>query len=72
MKAIIYTSNAGSTVQYAQLLANELHLPVYSAKKQRKSTCSFRDHLSWLDHGGGGIKGYKDMVKNIMSVQSVP
>ena len=29
MKAIIYTSNAGSTVQYAQLLANELHLPVY-------------------------------------------
>ena len=36
MKAIIYTSNAGSTAQYAQLLANELHLPVYSAKKQRK------------------------------------
>ena len=44
MKAIIYTSNAGSTVQYAQLLADELHLPVYS-------TCPFRDHLSWLDHG---------------------
>ena len=37
MKAIIYTSNAGSTVQYAQLLADELHLPVYSAKEAEKS-----------------------------------
>ena len=36
MKAIIYTSNAGSTVQYAQLLADELHLPVYSAKEAKK------------------------------------
>lgn len=36
MKAIIYTSNAGSTAQYAQLLANELHLPVYSAKEAKK------------------------------------
>ncbi len=52
MKAIIYTSNAGSTVRYAQLLADELHLPVYSAKEAKeKSTCPFRDHLSWLDHG---------------------
>ena len=36
MKAIIYTSNAGSTAQYAQLLENELHLPVYSAKEAKK------------------------------------
>ena len=48
MKAIIYTSNVGSTAQYAQLLANELHLPVYSAKEAKKKV---PDHLSWLDHG---------------------
>ena len=30
MKAIVYTLNAGSTAEYAQLLGNELNLPEYS------------------------------------------
>lgn len=50
MKAIIYTSNAGSTAQYAQLLANELHLPVYSAKEAKKKLLIQRSFIlagSW-------------------------
>lgn len=63
MKAIIYTSNAGSTVQYAQLLADELHLPVYSAKEAKKKVPAHSEiiYLGWIM--AGGIKGYKDMVK---------
>ena len=62
MKAIIYTSNAGSTVQYAQLLADELHLPVYSAKEAKKKVPAHSEiiYLGWIM--AGGIKGYKDMV----------
>ena len=32
MKAIVYTSNAGSTAEYTQLLGNELNHPEYSFK----------------------------------------
>lgn len=73
MKAIIYTSNAGSTVQYAQLLANELHLPVYSAKEAKKKVPAHSEiiYLGWIM--AGGIKGYKDMVKkyNVRAVCAV-
>ena len=57
MKAIIYTSNAGSTAQYAQLLANELHLPVYSAKEAKKKVPAHSEiiYLGWIM--AGGIKG---------------
>lgn len=33
MKAIVYTSNAGSTAEYAQLLGNELNHPEYSLNR---------------------------------------
>ena len=73
MKAIIYTSNAGSTVQYAQLLADELHLPVYSAKEAKKKVPAHSEiiYLGWIM--AGGIKGYKDMVKkyNVRAVCAV-
>ena len=36
MKAIVYTSNTGSTAQYAKLLAHEVKLPVYSLEEARK------------------------------------
>ena len=54
MKAIIYTSNAGSTVQYAQLLADELHLPVYSAKEAKKKVPAHSEiiYLGWIMAGG--------------------
>ena len=32
MKAIIYTSNTGSTAEYAQLLGKELNLPVHKVR----------------------------------------
>ena len=35
MKAIIYTSNTGSTAEYAQLLGNELNLPVHSLQQAK-------------------------------------
>ena len=38
MKAIIYTSNTGSTAEYAQLLGKELNLPVHSLQ-QEKTRC---------------------------------
>lgn len=36
MKAIVYTSNTGSTAEYAKLLGKELNLLVYSIKKAVK------------------------------------
>ena len=33
MKAIIYTSNTGSTDHYAKLLAGKVNLPVYNIKQ---------------------------------------
>ena len=33
MKAIIYTSNTGSTAEYAQLLGKELNLPVHKVRR---------------------------------------
>ena len=35
MKAIIYTSNTGSTAEYAQLLGKELNLPVHSLQQTK-------------------------------------
>ena len=53
MDAIIYTTNTGSTEQYAKLLAQETGLPVYSfaeAKKQvfSKAKIIYLGFGSWL------------------------
>ena len=63
MKVIVYTSNAGSTAEYAQLLGNELNLPVYSLK-QAKNNVSCGNaiiYLGWIM--AGEIKGYKRATK---------
>lgn len=39
MKAIIYTSNTGSTAEYAQLLGKELNLPVHSLAGKKHGAC---------------------------------
>lgn len=36
MRAIVYTTNAGSTEQYAELLAQETGLPVYSLAEAKE------------------------------------
>lgn len=63
MEAIVYTSNAGSTAEYAQLLGKELNLPVYSIKqaKNKVSCGSEIIYLGWIM--AGEIKGYKRAAK---------
>ena len=63
MKAIVYTSNAGSTAEYAQLLGNELNLPVYSFKQAKNKVPAGSEiiYLGWIM--AGEIKGYKRAAK---------
>ena len=63
MKAIIYTSNTGSTAEYAQLLGKELNLPVHSLQKAKNKVLSGSEiiYLGWIM--AGGIKGYKEAAK---------
>ncbi len=63
MKAIIYTSNTGSTAHYAKLLAHELNLPVYSADNAKKKVPASTEviYLGWVM--ASGIKGYADIIK---------
>jgi hypothetical protein len=63
MKAIIYTSNTGSTAEYAKLLGEEWNLPVHSLQqaKNRVPAGSEIIYLGWIM--AGGIKGYKKAAK---------
>ena len=63
MKAIIYTSNTGSTARYAKILANELNLPVYSAEDAKRYVPAGAEiiYLGWIM--AGGIKGYSQAAK---------
>ena len=63
MKAIIYTSNTGSTAEYAQLLGNQLNLPVYSLQQAKNKVLAGSEiiYLGWIM--AGEIKGYKEAVK---------
>ena len=63
MKAIIYTSNTGSTAEYAQLLGKELNLPVHSLQQEKNKVPAGSEiiYLGWIM--AGGIKGYKEAAK---------
>lgn len=63
MKAIVYTSNAGSTAEYAQLLGNELNHPEYGFKqaKNKVSCGSGIIYLGWIM--AKEIKKYKRAAK---------
>lgn len=63
MKAIIYTSNTGSTAEYAQLLGKELNLPVHSLQQAKNKVLSGSEiiYLGWIM--AGEIKGYKEAAK---------
>lgn len=63
MNAIIYTSNTGSTAEYAQLLGKELNLPVHSLHQTKNKVLSGSEiiYLGWIM--AGGIKGYKAAAK---------
>lgn len=63
MKVIIYTSNTGSTAEYARLLGKELNLPVHSLQQAKSNVPAGSEiiYLGWIM--AGGIKGYKEAVK---------
>lgn len=63
MKAIVYTSNTGSTEEYAKLLGNELNLPVFSLQQAKNKVLAGTEiiYLGWIM--AGGMKGYKDAAK---------
>ena len=54
MKAIIYTSNTGSTAEYAQLLGKELNLLVHSLQQAKNKVPAGSEiiYLGWIMAGG--------------------
>lgn len=58
MDAILYTSNTGSTEQYAKLLSETIGVPAYSLKKANDLRPNAEIiYLGWVF--GGNISGYK-------------
>ena len=64
MKAIVYTTNTGSTEQYAKLLALKTGLPSYSFTEAKKAlpTGSELIYLGWIMVGT--VQGYSNIVKH--------
>ena len=73
MKAIIYTSNTGSTAHYAKMLSQELGIPAYSSSKIQERIVPGSDiiYFGWLM--AGSIKGYSKVKKkfNVCAVCAV-
>lgn len=63
MRAIVYTTNAGSTEQYAKLLAQKTGLPVYSLAEAKKALPAEAKiiYLGWIM--ASTVKGYADAAK---------
>ena len=59
IRAIVYTSNTGSTAAYAKLLGEQINLPVFPLPqaKDRVPSGSEIIYLGWIM--AGGVKGYK-------------
>ena len=64
MDAIIYTTNTGSTEQYAKLLAQKTGLPTYSLAEAKKRNFVGAEaiYLGWIM--AGSVKGYAEAAKN--------
>ncbi|MBP3524416.1 MAG: hypothetical protein J6M56_12710 [Clostridia bacterium] len=63
IQAIVYTSNTGSTGQYARLLGQETGLPVCSLTEAKKALNEGTQiiYLGWVM--AGGIQGYADAAR---------
>ena len=63
MNAIIYTTNTGSTEQYARLLAERTGLPVYSLAEAKKAVRAGAEviYLGWIM--ADSVKGYAAAAK---------
>ena len=64
MDAIIYTTNTGSTEQYAKLLAQKTGLPAYSFAEAKKQILAGAEvvYLGWIM--AGSVKGYAAAAKH--------
>lgn len=64
MNAIVYTSNTGTTKEYAKLLSDKLSLPYYSLDEieYKVKPGSKIIYLGWIM--ASGVKGYKKVVKD--------
>lgn len=63
MKAIVYTSNTGTTKRYAELLSQETKLPAYSLSEAKQAVPAGTEifYLGWLM--AGSVKGYAEAAK---------
>lgn len=62
LHAIVYTSNAGSTARYAQLLGQVTGLPIFSAQEAHKNLANGDIlYLGWVM--AGTVKGYQQAAK---------
>ena len=63
MDAIIYTTNTGSTEQYARLLAQKTGFPAYSLAEAKKRDFAGAEviYLGWIM--AGSVKGYAEAAK---------
>lgn len=63
MKAIVYTTQTGSTKRYAQMISEGTGLPVYSFKDSKKNVPVGADivYLGWIN--AGKIQGYRKASK---------
>ena len=64
MDAIIYTTNTGSTEQYAKLLAQKTGLPAYSFAEAKKQILAGAEvvYFGWIM--AGSVKGYAAATKH--------
>ena len=63
MKAIIYTTNTGSTAQYAKMLAEQTGLPAFSMEEAKSKVEAGSEiiYLGWIM--AAQVKGYKTAAK---------
>ena len=63
MDAIIYTTNTGSTEQYAKLLAQKTGLPAYSLAEAKKQVFAGAEVIHLGRIMAGSVKGYAEAAK---------
>ena len=63
MKAIIYTTNTGTTAQYAKMLAEQTELPAFSMEEAKSKVEAGSEiiYLGWIM--AAQVKGYKAAAK---------
>ena len=63
MRAIVYTSNTGSTEKYAKMLSHQVVVPAYRMEEAKKKVKPGAEiiYLGWLM--AGKIKGYAEAAK---------